>query len=111
MDSVIVRDGCSVRVDEARSAVSVSDFGSYAHADDVSSYVEAHDADNFLTLQFAYIRNGEVIAQEKFVTPTEEQQVVLPDADYDYLSRVTVAAIEIATEQQVTAAVDAGWGE
>ena len=111
MDSVIVRDGCSVRVDESRSAMSVSDFGGYARADNASSYVEAHDTDSFLTLQFAYIRNGEVIAQEKFVTPTEEQQVVLPDADYDYLSRVTVAAIEIATEQQVTAAVDAGWGE
>lgn len=34
-----------------------------------------------------------VIAQSKTVTPTNGQQVILPDAGYDYLSQVTVNAI------------------
>lgn len=38
--------------------------------------------------------SGEAISvQSKTVTPSNVQQVVLPDADYDYLSQVTVNAI------------------
>ena len=34
-----------------------------------------------------------VTVQSKTVTPTKDQQVVLPDEGYDYLSQVTVNAI------------------
>ena len=34
-----------------------------------------------------------VTAQSKTVTPTNAQQVILPDTGYDYLSQVTVNAI------------------
>ena len=34
-----------------------------------------------------------VTAQSKTVTPTNAQQVILPDTGYDYLSQVTVSAI------------------
>lgn len=36
-----------------------------------------------------------VTAQSKTTTPTFSQQTILPDADYDYLSQVTVNAIPI----------------
>lgn len=34
-----------------------------------------------------------VTAQSKTVTPTNAQQVIIPDSDYDYLSQVTVNAV------------------
>lgn len=34
-----------------------------------------------------------VTAQTKSVTPSAQQQTIIPDQDYDYLSQVTVAAI------------------
>ena len=37
--------------------------------------------------------SSEVTAQPKTATPTKEQQVILPDEGYDYLTQVTVAAI------------------
>lgn len=36
-----------------------------------------------------------VTAQSKIITPSFVQQVVLPDQDYDYLSQVTINAIQI----------------
>lgn len=36
-----------------------------------------------------------VTAQSKTITPSFVQQVVLPDQDYDYLSQVTINAIQI----------------
>ena len=38
-------------------------------------------------------QSSEVTAQTKTATPTKEQQVILPDEGYDYLTQVTVAAI------------------
>lgn len=37
--------------------------------------------------------SSEVTAQPKTATPKKEQQVILPDEGYDYLTQVTVAAI------------------
>ena len=37
----------------------------------------------------------EVTAQSKSVTPTFSEQTVLPDADFDYISQFTVAAIPV----------------
>ena len=37
--------------------------------------------------------SSEVTAQPKTAPPTKEQQVILPDEGYDYLTQVTVAAI------------------
>lgn len=41
--------------------------------------------------------SSSVTAQSKSVTPSRSEQVILPDASYDYLSQVTVAAIPYAT--------------
>lgn len=41
--------------------------------------------------------SSNVTAQSKSVTPSRSEQVILPDASYDYLSQVTVAAIPYAT--------------
>lgn len=40
---------------------------------------------------------GEAVSAQanKDVTPTMEQQIITPDADYDYLAQVTVAAIPV----------------
>lgn len=45
-----------------------------------------------LGIEGTYTGEG-VSAQSKTVTPTASQQTVLPDANYDYLSQVTVNAI------------------
>lgn len=37
--------------------------------------------------------SSDVTSQQKSVTPSTAQQVVIPDEDFDYLSQVTVAAI------------------
>lgn len=37
--------------------------------------------------------SSEVTAQPKTAIPTKEQQVILPDEGYDYLTQVTIAAI------------------
>lgn len=43
--------------------------------------------------------SGEAIqAQEKTVTPSTSQQIIQPDTGFDYLSKVTVAAIPYAEE-------------
>ena len=41
--------------------------------------------------------SSSVTVQSKSVTPSRSEQVILPDASYDYLSQVTVAAIPYAT--------------
>ena len=49
-----------------------------------------------LGVQGSMSGNEGVKPQVKSVTPTFEQQVVLPDAEYNCLSQVTVAAIPVA---------------
>lgn len=50
------------------------------------------DGVEILGVTGSYTGEG-VTAQSKTVTPTNAQQVVLPDTGYDYLSQVTVSAI------------------
>lgn len=48
---------------------------------------------NVLGVEGTLEPSSEITSQAKSVTPETTQQVVLPDADIDYLSQVTVAAI------------------
>ena len=47
-----------------------------------------------LSIEGTYTGEG-VSAQSKTVTPTMQQQTILPDTGYDYLSQVTVEAIPV----------------
>ena len=47
----------------------------------------------------------EVNAQTKTVKPTFEEQTVLPDEGYDYLSQVTVAAIPVTETENSTGGI------
>ena len=48
-----------------------------------------------LGVQGTHSGSESVTAQAKSATPTFSQQTILPDANYDYLSQVTVAAIAV----------------
>lgn len=50
------------------------------------------DGIEILGVEGTYTGEG-VTAQSKTVTPTDAQQVILPDSGYDYLAQVTVQAV------------------
>ena len=50
-----------------------------------------------LVVQGAMSGTEDVKAQAKEATPSKEQQVITPDAGYNYLSQVTVLAIPYST--------------
>lgn len=49
--------------------------------------------------------SSSVTAQTKTVTPTLSSQTILPDADYDYLSQVTVNAIPVTRTDNASGGV------
>lgn len=78
-------------------------------ANDGISTVNAYDQDTRISVQSAIARGSAVSAQTKTVEPSESTQVIVPDTGYNYLSKVTVLAIDVMTSEEITAAVTAGW--